>query len=57
MATRVELPKQMIVDAIEKKLASCKRAQNTATNPLIKELMNKEIAEYTHSLATMSETK
>lgn len=57
MATRVELPKELVDGALETKIASVKRAANNATNPIIKDALNKELAALNSAKVTLTEIK
>jgi len=57
MATRIDLPKEALKHALELKVGSLKRAVKTTPNPLMKELIEKDIALYTVAMNTITETK
>lgn len=57
MATRIELPMQLVQDALATKIASTKRAANAATNPLIKDVLQKELAALETAKNTLAEVK
>lgn len=57
MAQRVEIEKSFLIDAIEGKLQSLKRAQNTSKNPKMKLVIDEDIRLYTHALNTITEVK
>lgn len=58
MATRVELPQGDVLKAINKELASIRRQLNaTDTNPLIKEILQKEVQRFSHAAMTLTEIK
>lgn len=57
MATKIELPKDVIKIAFKKHIDSCKRASTAATNTLIKNALDDEIGQITKALDTMTEIK
>lgn len=58
MAVRVDLNKNQIASMITAAIASLKRATNkTGINPMMTDLINKDIAAYQNALNTMSEIK
>lgn len=58
MAIRIDLPKETVLQALDKLLDSHKRAANTkGFNPLLKEIYEKEIAAITTARNTLTETK
>jgi len=57
VATRIDLPKEAVRHAIELKVGSLKRAEKTQTNPLMRELIQKDIALYMVAMNTITETK
>lgn len=57
MATRVDLAKDFVKHAFDTKLASLKRSANTASNPIIKDALDKEIAAIQTALNTLTEIK
>jgi len=57
MATRVDLPKEIITSAFETKCASLRRGINSATNPVIKEALQQELGAITSALGKMVDIK
>lgn len=57
MATRVELPKDIVEAAFVKSLQSAERAMKAATNKLIQNAIKDEITQIRAATATMTETK
>lgn len=57
MATKIDLPKDLIKEAFTAKLASLKRAQTAATNKLIKAALDDELSQITLAIASMTEIK
>lgn len=57
MATRVELPKEMVQNALDQAIASRKRAIITQPNALIKGILEKELAELATARNTVTDTK
>lgn len=57
MAIRVELPKELVLAALNQKTASVKRAIGSAVNPVIKDALEKELAAYTTAANTLTEVK
>lgn len=58
-ATRVEAPLELVKAALQGKLDSNKRALNTPknSNPLIQEILNKEIAQIQKAINSLREAK
>lgn len=57
MATRVEAPLAVVRGALNKEIASLKRALNTNTNQMIKEIIQKDIDNLTQGVHTLTEIK
>jgi hypothetical protein len=57
MATRVDLPLPQVKQALEKEQASLKRAITAGGNPLIVEILQKDLAAVTTAANTLAETK
>lgn len=57
MATRVELPKEAVAEALTKSLDSARRGQNTSKNPQFKALYEKQMLELQTALNTLTEIK
>lgn len=57
MATRIELPKELVRNAFETNIASLKRAINTAKTEMVKEAYRHELAQITNALASITEVK
>lgn len=57
MATRIELPKEIVASAIQKHIASLQRALKEATNPVIKQALEQELQTTIQAKLTISETK
>lgn len=57
MATRVDLPKEAVQHAFTLKIGSLQRAAKTQTNPMMKELIQKDIALYTVAMNTLTDAK
>jgi len=57
MATRVDLNKETVAEALQKSIDSAKRGQNTTKNPQFKELYTRQLAELQTAMNTLSEIK
>ena len=57
MATRIELPKDLVKRSFTTTIASLKRAINNAGNPGVKTALEHELAEITKAVDTASEIK
>lgn len=57
MATRIELPKDIVEAAFEKHIQSLRRAQTSATNKLIKNALADEERQIKAAIATVAEIK
>lgn len=57
MAIRIEMHKPFLQRAIEAYIQSLKRQAKAQNNPAIQQLLEKDIAECTHALNTISEVK
>jgi len=57
MATRADLPKDLVAACIDQKIASTKRAINTATNELIKTALKDELAQLSTGRNTLTDIK
>lgn len=57
MATRVELHKDQVKDALQKALDSAKRAMNNSKLPQFKELYEKQLADLNNAINTLQDTK
>lgn len=57
MATRVELPKDTVSEALKARAAQMKRAANTAANKLIREIYEKDAREIEGAIGTLTEIK
>lgn len=57
MATRVDIPKQIVKDALEAAIASLKRSAAKQHNPLITELLEKDIATLQIGVNTLQDVK
>lgn len=57
MAVRVELHKEQVRHVIQLTLNSMQRARKAAVNPAIALIIEKDIAEYTNAMNTMTEIK
>lgn len=57
MATRIELPRDLVKTAFTMKINSLKRAEKEATNPLIKTALADELGQIQTALNTLTEIK
>lgn len=57
MAVRVELPKEMLVMALEKELASQKRLKNTTKQPQFIPIIDGDIAKLQTAIGSVTEIK
>ena len=57
MASRVELPKEIVKPALEQRAASLKRSQKAASNKLIADAYEKELEAVTLAINTITEIK
>lgn len=57
MATRVDLPLEATRNALNKEIASLKRAINNTPNKLVTEIYQKELAQLQTAINTLTETK
>lgn len=57
MATRVDLPKEIVLEALNMMLSSRKRAYNTAKNKLIADILMTEVNTVQVAINTVQETK
>lgn len=57
MATRIELPRDLVKTAFTMKISSLKRAEKEATNPLIRAALQDELGQIQTALNTMAEIK
>lgn len=57
MATRVELSKDTVTEALKARAAQMKRAANTAANKLIREIYEKDAREIEAAIGTLSDAK
>lgn len=57
MPTLVELPKELVKNALDGAAALSDRRSKAATNSIIKEAHEKEVAAYLTAAATLKETK
>lgn len=57
MATRVDLPKEAVKHAFELKIASLRRAAKAQTNPLMRELLEKDANLYQTAVASLADAK
>lgn len=57
MATKVELPKDTVSEALKARAAQMKRAANTATNKLVREIFEKDAREIEAAISSLTEIK
>lgn len=57
MSIKIDLPKAIIAKALEREIATLKRNNATEINPGMKQLRDKDIADITTAMNTMTETK
>lgn len=58
MATRIDLPQAMVKSAFAKQIAALERAaKNPSVNPLIREILEKDILTVQTALKSLSEVK
>lgn len=57
MAVKVELHRSQVQHALELTINSIRRAAKAAVNPGIKQLLEKDLAEYSQAANTLTETK
>lgn len=57
MATKIELPKAVLAEALNQRIQLLKRGQDREINPAIRELKAKDIAELQTAINTMTEIK
>lgn len=57
MAIRIEATREQVYGAFKQCVASATRAEKAATNPGIKLLLQKDIAELTKAMNTLTEIK
>ena len=57
MAIRIDTTKELVVDALEVKIASVKRASNSAKQPEFKELYAKQLQELQKALGSIADAK
>lgn len=57
MATRVDLHRKIVEDALESAVSSLKRSKGKQVNPLIQELLDKDILALTTAIRTLTEVK
>lgn len=57
MATKVELPKEIVRQSLELRIQSTRRAAKAATNKLVAEAYTSEADQITAALGTITEVK
>jgi len=57
MPIKIDIKKEILVDALDAKIASIKRANTNESNSLIREIREKDIAEIQNAMNTMAEEK
>lgn len=57
MATRIDLPKDLVAAAFTQRTQSLQRAANAATNNLVKTALQDELRQLQSALATITEVK
>lgn len=57
MAVKVELSKDTVVEALKARAAQMKRAANTASNKLIREIHEKDARELEAAIGSITEVK
>lgn len=57
MPLKIEIDKAILTAALEKEIASLKRANTNERNPLMKEIRDKDIAAVQNAINTISEDK
>lgn len=58
MAVRVEIPREYVTRAFEAAISSLKRSEGKyGINPLVQEMIRKDIALYNNAMINMSEVK
>ena len=57
MATKVELPKDTVSEALKARAAQMKRAANTAANKLVREIFEKDAREIEAAISSLTEIK
>lgn len=57
MATRIELNKDTVKHMLEARIVVLKRQASNTPNPMIKEIIAKDVAEATSALASLTDIK
>lgn len=57
MAIRIDIERSYIKRALEQAIASLKRAENKDINPMMKEIIQKDITMYQNAINTMTDIK
>ena len=57
MAIRIDLPKEIIAQALQAKISTNNRNKNASTNDIIKQALEQENQKIAAAIATISETK